>query len=72
MTTDGFHNIWLPFWGEKLITKFLFASMKSLTKSEDPSSIHIHEACPGFRKPVTLKVVPKAACDSEKCFGSQL
>jgi hypothetical protein len=59
--------------GEKiLITKFLFASMKSLTKSEDPSSILIHEACPGFRKPVALKVVPKAACDSEKCAESRL
>jgi hypothetical protein len=55
--------------------KFLHASMKSLTNCENPSSNPLQRGggvVPAFRKPpVTLKVVPKAACDSENCSESQ-
>jgi hypothetical protein len=36
MSTDGFHNFWLPF-VKKSKLKFLLDSMKSFTNRENPS-----------------------------------
>ncbi len=49
----------------KLKIKFLLASLKSLTNSENPFNNSLQEPCSGFQvaTSVTLKVVPKSACD---------
>jgi hypothetical protein len=57
-SADGFNKIWLPF-VEKFKIKFLLASLKSLTNSENPSINPLQEACSGFQ--VT-------ACDSKSCW----
>ncbi len=62
MSAYGFNNIWLPVM-EKFKIKFLNASLKSLSNSENPSNNPILEACSGFQV---------AACDSENCSESWL
>ncbi len=47
---------------EKIKKKFLLASIKSLTNSENPSSKPLQEACPCFQEAACdSKVVPNAA-----------
>jgi hypothetical protein len=65
MSDNGFHIIYCLLW-RRLKIKFLLASTRSLTNSENPSSNPVHETCSSFRKPpVNLKAVPKAACGSK-------
>jgi hypothetical protein len=59
---DGFHNFGSFSW-RKFKIKFLLASMKSLTNSENPSRKPFQEACSGFQ--VT-------AYDSKSCSESRL
>ncbi len=65
-----FYNISLSFCGGNLkLSLYIHASLKSLTNSENPSSNPLQEARSCFMvASVTLKVVPKAACDSKKMF----
>ncbi len=58
----------------KFEIKFLLASLKSLTNSENPFSSPLQEACSGVQEPssVTIKVVCKSECDSEYCSKSRL
>ncbi len=65
MSDNGFHIIYCLLW-RRLKIKFLLASTRSRTNSENPSSNPVHETCSSFRKPpVNLKAVPKAACGSK-------
>jgi hypothetical protein len=55
------------------ISGCVFASMKSITKYENPSSNPIQRACSGFLiATCSLKVVPKAAYDPENWSKSPL
>ncbi len=63
---------WAPRWSSQFLAvflwrkskmKFLYASMKSLTNCENPSSNLLQRACSGF---------PEAACDSKNCSESRL
>jgi hypothetical protein len=71
ISADSFQNIFMArlLW-KKLQIKFLLTSLKSLAvlflKILPVTLFRKH--VPAFLKPpVTLKVVPKAACDSENC-----
>ncbi len=51
----------------------MLASLKLLTISEIIPVTLFRKLVPDFRlPPVTLKVVPKAACDSENCSEGRL
>ncbi len=50
--------------------KFLLASLRLLTNSINPSNNPLQRACCGIQKPMTLKIVPKATCDSESILYS--
>ncbi len=65
MSTYRFHKLWL----KNIQNKFLLASMKSLAYCEILSGTIFRKLVPAFREPpVTLKVVPKAACGPENCL----
>ncbi len=70
--TDGFHNIVAFLW-RKLKIKLLLASMKPLQILKYATLYR--KLVPAFRYSLasaTLKVVPKAACDSKNCSESRL
>jgi hypothetical protein len=60
---------------KKLKIKFLLASIKSLNKSENPSSSHLQGSLfwpLDSQPPESLKVVSKAACNSENGSENRL